>query len=191
MKSLAVIKRMIPALSAILDTNGFSEGLGGIAEGYVDLLTDAAKSDRLDLSRAVNALKAAAGATALLEQKSALSKCIAIADRMLDQIPAGRYNMRTAANDTVSTVQCRLQANLARLSITYKPSRAEMDAVRRDSSMFTTLVKGSIYDGQMSANDDIAAEQAYHLIDNAVEADFGGHTRMFEKAAKLVGQIAA
>ncbi|MAM39056.1 MAG: hypothetical protein CL949_11285 [Erythrobacter sp.] len=66
-----------------------------------------------------------------------------------------------------------------------------MDAVRRDSSMFTTLVKGSIYDGQMSANDDIAAEQAYHLIDNAVEADFGGHTRMFEKAAKLVGQIAA
>lgn len=190
MKSLAILKRMIPALAAIHEVRDFSVSLSSVAEGYVDELKAAAAEDNLDLTRAINGLHNAGTATDFAEQRMALGKVIAIADRMLDQIPAGRYTRQKKA-DTVSSLRCRLQANLTRLSIAYRPSRADLEAVRRDSSLFTALVKGSLYDGQLSANDDIAAEQAFHLVDNGVDADFGGHAKMFEKASQLVAQIAA
>lgn len=191
MKSLAVIKSIIPVFAAVQSCAVFSHPAQAHAASSIQDLTAAACEDRIDLSIGIAALEAVASATGFEQQQDELASLMPLLDQLLEDIPAGKMPEFVPAPESMLMVRYRLQTSIAKLSICFRPAREDMQQLRRDSALFTSLVKGEIYEGKLGANDDLAAEQAHNLIDNAIEADFGQHTRMLEKAAMLIKKVAA
>lgn len=191
MKSLAVIKSMIPVFAAVQGCAVFSHPAQAHATSSIQELTTAGCEDRIDLSIGIAALEAVAAATDFEQQQDELAALLPVLDQLLEDIPAGKMPEFVPPPESVVMVRFRLQENLAKLSICLRPSQDDMQQLRRDSSLFTSLVKGGLYDGTLDAGDDLAAEQAHNLIDNAIEADFGQHARMLQKAAALITRVAA
>ena len=188
MKSLAVIKNIIPLLSSIQAGGAFSNPLVAIAGNWTTALGQAAIEDRIDLSEVLTHFDAMATATDFETQQDEMATTLALLEALLEDIPAGRVPEYVAPPEGFETVRLRLSASIAGAVDAYRIEPAKLEAMRRDAAALAALSMG-----EEDLNEDarLAADRIHDLVDRSVDADYLGRRAYLTRARADMERIAA
>lgn len=191
MKSIEVIKQIIPVLTTIQGAGCFSNSLVATVKSWKKNLVTAACEDKIDLSDAVIALEEMERAPDFENQQDAIATSIAMFHEMLDDIPAGKMPVYVPPSETRQQVARRLSVNIEKTIDTLSVNRNNLDQMLKDASVLTVMVRGAIYDGDISPEEEIAAELTYNAIENFDRFSYKQRCIKLEAANDFAKRMAA
>lgn len=187
MKSIAIIKGIIPLLSTVQAGGNFSNPLGALCRTWTTALGEAAIEDRIDLSPMLERFEAMGAAAEFEAQQDEIATALVELSQLLDDIPAGNVAEYVPAPEGFATVRLRLAASLNQIAGVFRPTAQQIDQLRRDAAQLAALALGQDDAETLGA----AADRIYNYVDQSADMDFAGRERLLDAARTEIGRIAA
>ena len=184
MKSILVIKAILPFLGSLRDGGIFSNPAAVLAESWSNQLATAGIEDGIDLSDVLLQLEALSKATDFETQQDEMATCDAMLNQLLDDIPAGKLPVFIAPPEGISSVRLRLAGSINSAMDTFRPASALMEKMRKDAALLATLAQGEAD----IAND---ASVVHDLVDRSIEAPYNQRLQLLGQARNAMARIAA
>lgn len=189
MKSLLVIKAILPILGTLRAGGIFSNPAGVLATSWVEALGSAAIEDGIDLSDTLLQFEEIAAATQFEPQQDAMATAADMLNRLLDDIPAGDVPLFIAPPEGFRSVRLRLAGSISGAMDQFRPDRAEMERMVKDAALLSTLAQGE------PEQDDInvlnVTGQVHDLIERSLTAPYARRLALLGQARAAIGRIAA
>lgn len=188
MKTLAVIKNIIPLLSSIQAGGAFSHPLVALSSNWTMTLGGAAIEDKIDLSDALSCFDAIGAAQDFEHQQDEIATTLAKLEELLDDIPAGRMPEYVAPPEGFQSVRLRLSASIANTIDVFRPNAGKLEEMRKDAAALSALAMG---EEGLDEEARLAADRIYDLVERSVDADFHRRRDYLTRARSNMERIAA
>lgn len=188
MKSLDIIKNIIPMLSTIQAGGRFSNPLISLAQNWTMTLGSAAIEEGIDLSEALGKFSEIEAAEDFESQQVATEETLTVLENLLDDIPAGNVPDYVAAPEGFTTIRLRLSASISNAIDQYCMSPRTLEKMRRDAAQLAALAAAEegVDDETLKATSII-----YDLIDRSVDAEFYARRNLMSGANENMKKVAA
>ena len=187
MKTLNVIREIMPLLSSIQQNGIFSHPAGILAKNWVEDLANAANEDLIDLSPVLTTIEAIGTATEFEAQQESMCQALKMLDQLLEDIPAGKVPAFTPPLESFRTLRLRLANSIESIIDIYRPERHVLEAMRRDAANMAVAILG---EEEIDEAERSAADRAYDMIDRAVRVDFHERRAQLLNAKRELERIA-
>lgn len=188
MKTLMVIKNILPMLSAIQQGGAFSEPVRMISKNWAEELTNAANEDLIEISDVIATINAISLAEEFESQQDEMYIAMALLDQLLEDIPAGQVKPLQPVTESIGTLKPRLNDSILKAIDVYSIAPDLMEKMRKDAAALNAAVLGAYpEDSEEKTNADIA----YDLIDRSMACNFHQRRQNLLRAQNHIEKIAA
>jgi hypothetical protein len=187
MKTLNVIKQIIPLLSSIQQGGIFSHPVASLTKTWVDRLAEAANEDGIDITDTLNVIEAIGTAQDFESQQDEMVTALTLLDELLEKIPAGEVPEFIAPAESFRAIRLRLSVSICSILESYRPQHSDLDKLRKDAVNLSALAMG---EKDLTPEDRASADRAYDLIDRSIDADYHGRRAMLTAARAQIERIA-
>jgi len=188
MKTLMVIKNILPMLSAIQQGGAFSEPVRLIASNWAKDLTVSAKEDQIDISDVIKTIEAISAADDFENQQDEMYSAIALLDQLLEDIPAGKTKPLPHEAEGIEALKPRINDSILKAIDSYSLNPDAMENMRKDAAALNAAVLGAYAEGSEELSN---ADMAYDLIDRSIACNFHQRRQNLLQAREYITRIAA
>lgn len=189
MKSLLVIKNILPLLGTLRAGGVFSNPATVLANSWVSALGEAGIEDGLDFSEMLLQFEEIERATEFEAQQDAMATADAMLNQLLDDIPAGKVPAFIAPPEGFRSVRLRLAGSISANMDAFRPDRAAMDKMLKDAALLATLAQSETQEGEENIAN--IAGQVHDLVDRSIDAPYNQRIALLGRARTTIGRIAA
>lgn len=191
MKTIGILKNMIPTLSAVRGSGHFNPVIGDCAGDLAEQVRKAANDDLIAVAPLFDALSDLKSAQQFEEQQAALVLSIEIADLILGQIADGSVMRLNRPIRTVADLIEAIRKDVASIQDVFRPARATLERIRDNAAELCTIVDAEVLAGSRGEEHAMLSARIFDAADRMLDADHATRERDGIVITHEIARIAA
>ncbi len=191
MKTIGILKNMIPSLSAVRGAGNFNPVIGGFVGDLTEQVRKAANDDLIVVAPLIDALNDLESAQEFEEQQTALVLSVVLADMLLSQIADGSIPRLDRPISTVADLIEAVRKDVASIQDVFRPAPAVLDRIRTNAAELCTVIDAEVLAGERSEEHAMLSARIFDAADRMLEADYATRERDGIAITREINQIAA
>lgn len=191
MKTIGILKNMIPTLSAVRGSGHFNPIIGDCAGDLAEQVRKAANDDLLAVSPLLDALNDLKIAQEFEEQQTALVLSVVLADMILGQIADGSVPRLDRPISTVFDLVEAIRKDVASIQDVFRPAPAILGRIRTNAAELCTIIDAEVLAGERNEEHAMLSARIFDAADRMVDADHATREHDGVTITREITQIAA
>lgn len=191
MKTIGILKSMIPSLNAVRGAGNFNPVIGGFVGDLTEQVRKAANDDLIVVAPLIGALKDLESAKEFEEQQKALVLSVEFADTLLSQIADGSIPRLDRPISTVADLVEAIRKDVTSIQDVFRPASATLDRIRTNAAELCTIVDAEVAAGERDEEHAMLSARIFDAADRMPDADHATRERDGSTITREITKIAA